>query len=125
MSNLVCGFVDPPKRFFCYTNDSFEYPIQEGKCNISIELVTNLDFPQTGSKINIYPNPSTDNLTIKNDDLAEEWLLRITSISGKILKEVKIIDDQPLNISNLTPGLDFLAIFSESQLLERKRIVKQ
>lgn len=70
----------------------------------------------------IYPNPATDvlNISLKNTIVAQ---VGIYSLSGAKVMEIK--DTSNLNISKLVPGVYFVRIQDNNNIVSFKRIIKQ
>ncbi|MGH1337166.1 MAG: T9SS type A sorting domain-containing protein [Aureispira sp.] len=66
-------------------------------------------------KIQVYPNPSTDYLTVQVEETTTSKLLgQLTSLEGNILKEVVLHDFQStIAIQDLSVGIYFLTIVEE------------
>jgi hypothetical protein len=67
----------------------------------------------TTSKFNLYPNPSSDYVTILSESSAAIQL-SITDISGKICMTEKIEPNQKIYIGMLAPGMYFIRNENES-----------
>jgi hypothetical protein len=71
-------------------------------------------------KLTTYPNPFSQTIKLKIDDLLvkEHMSIRITDTSGKVRFELfKIEDTMELDLKHLSPGIYFLSIFDDSNLL--------
>jgi Secretion system C-terminal sorting domain len=71
-------------------------------------------------KLTTYPNPFSQTIKLKIDNLLikEQMSIRITDTSGKVRFELfKIEDTMELDLKNLSPGIYFLSIFDDSNLL--------
>lgn len=123
-ANFFCGWVDPPTEFFKYSNDIFEYSINEKECNFSENIISNIIDHQIASEIKIYPNPCTNEFRISGKGLNIELFGRLTNINGKVFKELKINNNQIINISDLNQGMYFLELYSENNVVDRKILVK-
>lgn len=86
---------------------------------LSVDEVTLLN------KINVYPNPTSDMLTI-DWYLSEATEIRLFNPSGQILKYEKdiILEDYQIDMTNLANGIYFLRINTAKGMLTKK-IVKQ
>lgn len=75
-------------------------------------------------KITIYPNPAKDQLNVKLlDSYADHYQLTIFDNYGRVLIN-KIHDQNPINISNLNPGIYFIRITtSQGENITKKFIV--
>ncbi|HFS66753.1 MAG TPA: T9SS type A sorting domain-containing protein, partial [Flavobacteriia bacterium] len=78
----------------------------------------------TNEAILIYPNPSSDYVTIKCN-LEEKFSIFLTDISGKhIINKKEFIDNKVLNIKNLNKGIYFITITTKNNIKTFKLIKK-
>jgi len=74
-------------------------------------------------RVNIYPNPATDNIYISN--LKEDnTLVKIYDINGSLVLENKVSNKEYLNISNLSKGMYQLK-FEGSDWKETRKLIKE
>jgi hypothetical protein len=79
--------------------------------------------------IKIFPNPTTDILTIQIDNNKEDIYYNIFDINGKIIidnnlgKNKKIL--QNINISSLANATYFIQILSDDEIIKTEKIIKQ
>lgn len=123
-NNFFCGWVDPRTQFFNYSNDLFEYSVTEGECSFLQEIPTSLNPLQSLNKIEVYPNPCTNKFRLKSEENVDELFGRITDLNGIVLQNLKFINNQSTDISNLSPGLYFLELYTKDNFLGRKKIIK-
>jgi len=71
-------------------------------------------------KVNIYPNPATDNIYISN--LFKKSGIKIYDIQGKLVLENKISNKQYVNISNLAKGI-YQVKFEGNNLNETRKLI--
>ncbi len=78
---------------------------------------------QIGTEIKLFPNPTTDFLMIAGADLAETQIT-LRDISGKLLQQLRLTDDQPHQISmqEYPAGMYFLDIQKRGELQSLKVI---
>jgi len=90
---------------------------------VLILSVIGFGYSQQSEKVTIFPNPATNVINVlglKNSNIAT---ISITNIYGK--EELKFsweIKNNALNIpiTNLEPGIYYLAIHSEEQIIQKK-----
>jgi hypothetical protein len=75
-------------------------------------------------KINIYPNPATDKITISGNMLTENANIKIYSVSGNLVSEFSY-DENEINLSNLQKGIYFISIKAESNIYTKKIIIQK
>ena len=71
-------------------------------------------------KVNIYPNPATDNIYISN--LIEKSIIKIYDIQGKLVLENKISNKEYVNISILAKGI-YQVKFEGNNLNETRKLI--
>jgi len=71
-------------------------------------------------KVNIYPNPATDNVYISN--LFEKSIIKIYDIQGKLVLENEVSDKEYINISMLAKGI-YQVKFEGNNLSETRKLI--
>ena len=110
------------------THSEGTYVITQGFHQGSYEITAIYDLPYAGVNIKVYPNPTTDFITINVGDLTDfEKLssLTVTDINGKVLFHEKITKvEQQLDFSSFKYGVYFLSLKQENQLIKSFKIIK-
>ena len=74
-------------------------------------------------KINIYPNPTKENVYVSN--LKEDNVdLKIYDINGKIVMQQKISNKEYLNVSKLSNGI-YQLTFEGKNWKENRKLIKE
>ena len=94
--------------FVLQTNDGFVLELDD--IEVRDELFVSLEDNQL-TKLSIYPNPVSNELFVKSDELPEKLIL--TSISGKILKETSF--SNALSLEDLSSGIYWLKVKTSNQ----------
>ena len=95
-----------------------------GTLIISGNLSINQNANFTNS-VNIFPNPTSNYFTIKNELVAEDnFDYQITDSSGRIIKRGKQIFDEKIDISDLSSGQYFIEIRNITSDKVVKKIIK-
>jgi len=71
-------------------------------------------------KVNIYPNPATDNIYISN--LFEKSMIKIYDIQGKLVLDNEVSDKEYINISILAKGI-YQVKFEGNNLSETRKLI--
>ncbi len=107
------------------THSAGDYVITQG-FHQNTYVITEVEDLATDIKISIYPNPTTDLLTI--DFPTSERLgnvITVTDINGKVLQQTEITTDKKqLNFSNYANGIYFLSVKQKNQLIKSFKIIK-
>ncbi len=82
-------------------------------------------FSATDESTNIFPNPTTDELKIKNSELKIKFIEIYDTLGEKIFVQQQTASQklQTINISNLPPGIYFIKVFSGEKTITQ-RVVK-
>ena len=88
-------------------------------CGGQTSIGTELNGPD---RINIYPNPTTDNIYISN--LTEATTLKMYDINGKLVLENKVSDKEYVNISHLSKGM-YQIKFEGKDWSETRKLIKE
>ena len=112
--------LDPNNRIDNASSESIANAIIIGytDCNAT-SIAVELNGPD---RINIYPNPATDNIYISN--LIENAILKIYDINGKLVLENKVSDKEDLNISTLSKGM-YQIKFEGKDWSETRKLIKE
>ena len=104
----VCfSYTPPPLSFNCINNSCVDPGDGTGTYAslINCNDVCNTTYINEKNKVNkfIYPNPATQNIYISN--LTETTILKIYDITGKLVLEASVSNNEELNISTLSKGV--------------------
>jgi len=94
---------------------------------IEVSLVSEIDDnPDILLQCSVYPNPTTDNLTLKFKNFkSENWTYQLYDISGNILEDKKIEGDETKIIfNNLAPAIYFLKVSSGRNEIKTFKLIK-
>lgn len=76
--------------------------------------------------INIYPNPTKDQVTIKNALIIPDMMLTICDAAGRLVMEAAIVsNEQKINTSQLSNGIYMMNIKQGSVTLKALKLVKE
>lgn len=64
-----------------------------------------LNYRKSQNTLSIYPNPTTDQITISAEGLTENAVLNIYSATGKLTKQVSLTANEKVDVSDLSPGI--------------------
>lgn len=93
-----------------------------GTTNLSLEL--GVGNTTATSKIEVYPNPATDQLYVSLPAAVTDAEIVITDISGKVLISAKA-SNQPVSVSALATGMYILNLKVEGKTFEPVKFIKQ
>lgn len=98
------------------------------KGNCFVDIVDDVKTIDASSAINIYPNPTSDQLFIQHDlNLNKNTLsVLIMDVTGRVVLQ-KLLDASPvqLDVSTISPGIYFVQILSkEGRMSVFKKIIK-
>ena len=109
---LLCFHIDD---ILVYRNPNFSY------CNTSsINIITD-----NGTKIKVYPNPSSDILTIEFLENLKIDTFKIFDIKGSLIRTYEVKEKNKIEVKNLETGIYmYYAIIKNNQNLSGKIIIK-
>lgn len=84
--------------------------------------VLNVDNPKLTNTFNLYPNPATNQVTIKSN--AANYTVAIYNMLGQQLKSVKEQFSTEINLANFTKGLYYFKIETENGFELHKLLIK-
>jgi len=101
---------------------------QGGKIKIDDIIITGTDVSGVEdadwNKINIFPNPFAETITIQN--INEEYHCQIIDMTGRMVHSSNIANGQQLNLSQLNSGIYNLQLFDEKgNFVISKKIIKK
>jgi len=111
----------------CMINDSTGYALNG--CNILRTLngdtitITQIKNITNNSFINIYPNPASSSINIELIIPKNKLLLNIIDLTGRIVLQKKITNNETINVSKLKKGIYFLNIKNENKIIENKKLI--
>ncbi len=84
------------------------------------------NFPNIILQMSVYPNPTTNNVTLKIPDLDSENLsYQIYDITGKQISEAKISKSETeISLENLNASIYFLNINNQTKTIKTFKIIK-
>jgi hypothetical protein len=62
------------------------------------------------SKIDVYPNPASDVVSVSVNKLNSDFYLELTDIFGRKLLKTEFTNQREINVSHLAPGIYCLII---------------
>ena len=86
------------------------------------DLVTSILVLEDAS-IQIFPNPTSDKISIQQENINEGYYYLHTS-TGKIIQYAKLLDQQTINLKEYPSGLYFLTFYTDKGMLTQK-LIKQ
>ncbi len=77
-----------------------------------------------GTEIKIYPNPLNNSLTIETESGQESQMI-LMDISGREVKKVRLEQKDNIDVSNLTPGIYFITVSKNREVVYKSKVVKE
>lgn len=77
------------------------FDMSKGKINVK---GVNIDKVTFNENISIFPNPTSDNITIKNSNLHTKLTVTVLSITGKVVYQGEMKDELKIDVSNYAKG---------------------
>ena len=120
------GSINGPLR--CYQDNSTDlflnpfHPTYGWNHQDCEEIITSIEEAEKGSRITVYPNPSTNNISITNVNQPIEF--RILDINGKLIEKGVLQVSSEIRIKELPNGIYFIELQNENIRIIRKIIKK-
>ncbi|MBL7901258.1 MAG: T9SS type A sorting domain-containing protein [Bacteroidia bacterium] len=117
-----CNYIS---RNLCYTDSSFGLlQYTQFPCNFANPVGMN-EYLNTSNNLNIFPNPGSDEIEFGFEFKTGNCNIEFTDLSGRVVKQVLIDNDGPLNIRDLEEGLYIITAFSsDGDILGRSKFLK-
>lgn len=107
-------------RYYFYASnnltDSIDLKINGG---CYLEVIESKD----ASGISVYPNPANEQLTVSTFGLTSSALVRLTDISGKIVREEEISSTSILRTDDLKNGVYLVSVLENGNVIQTRRVV--
>ncbi|TAH40131.1 MAG: T9SS type A sorting domain-containing protein [Bacteroidetes bacterium] len=95
--------------------------------SVQIDIFTGLQLLSTSDRLQAYPNPANQNLTI--NFLGKESIARIVDIKGRVIKEQKLelasgVSATTFNLTDVETGMYIVQVLNADEVLSMKLIVQ-
>ena len=111
------------------THSAGGYVLTQGFHQTNYETVLLEELPDAGVNISVYPNPTTDFITLNaTPEKSTEFygLITITDTHGKVLLNKEIYKgEEQFDFCGYAAGVYFLAVRSENKLIKNFKIIKR
>lgn len=117
---VISGFSTSNDNDVTGNNGSRDYWILK----LAPELLSTNDI-KFSNNLNIYPNPSNQNIIVQNDDkYLENFNYKIIDLTGRIVKNGNSKFNEQINIENLTSGNYIIQIETENGERFTEKLIK-
>ena len=119
-------FDSTPDYLTCYEDNTKHYKFSDVDCDSLVSFYTAVDdlVRNKNSYISISPNPFTESITIRNDNIEVNYF-QIYDISGHLIKTFKPGLTSTINLSWLPSGVYIISLSFRNGKLKTYRIIKQ
>ena len=93
--------------------------------NIRIESALSLDDRLFENEITSFPNPFTNTLSFKLNNIDDVSELRIFDLAGRKIIKKEFINELTFETFDFNPGLYFYTITNQNQILKKGKIIKK
>ena len=93
--------------------------------NIRIESALSLDDKSFENEITSFPNPFTNTLSFKLNNIDDVSELRIFDLAGREIIKKEFINELTLETFDFNPGLYFYTITNQNRILKKGKIIKK
>lgn len=91
--------------------------------NQALNIPTGIEETAT-APVRIYPNPAADELHIDLPQTVRNGTVIITDLSGRQVMKTTLNGQNPIQVSDLRPGVYFLELFDENTLVGHARFIR-
>jgi hypothetical protein len=108
------------------TDDGIPVGITTKQFIFNVKYDTSLGFTNTvNNEFNIYPNPTDDKINVVLNYKNGNNTIQLRDLSGKLILEKEINDQDQIDLRDLTQGLYLLTIMSNNEIIGFERIVRK
>ena len=93
--------------------------------NTAIDNTINISEIKNANDFVVFPNPCSNQIKLEIPKSIDSYLLSITDISGKVMFEKRVIQNQEIIEHQLSNGIYFVSIKSEFKTSTKKLIVNR
>ena len=89
-------------------------------------VVTSVEDLRADIQMSVYPNPTTDFITIDLlSSAGHSNVITVTDLNGKVLQQAEVTNEtEQLNFSDYANGVYFLSVTENNQLIKSFKIIK-
>ena len=77
------------------------------------------------NRLQLFPNPANDRITVKNIDPRGNYNLRIRDLNGRLLIQKNLAGEESLDVQRLVPGMYLVTVRSEGKTRTGKLIISR
>ena len=93
--------------------------------DITIDMCTGIDVRELQNRVNVYPNPASNNLNISVPQELTNSEIKISSIQGQTVYSARInVENSSIDVSSFAPGTYIVTINNPQAQTINKRFVK-
>ena len=111
------------RHLYSYICDSIVYDNIEICAEEGMAYRTTLNNEEK-QPLSLYPNPTTNTITITGAIKCETVSYRIVDVKGQLLHSGRLASDRQINVQHLSPGLYFVQIMDDNMVLNTLKFVK-
>ncbi|MFC0878252.1 T9SS type A sorting domain-containing protein [Saccharicrinis sp. FJH2] len=87
-------------------------------------VITAIDEKQAENKINIYPNPTSDVITIESNNVTEEIFFELTDLNGRQILEKELkSNSEIIKLMDLEPGIYIYTIRNSNNIYKTDKLI--
>jgi hypothetical protein len=89
---------------------------------VNVDICNGTDVVSQTKVIEIYPNPTQNQVTVKNKDAKK---LQLFDVQGKLLQSVTVNNaNQNINLSSYAPGTYYMQVTLSNDKIVSERVIK-
>jgi hypothetical protein len=123
--NKVCNISDTLIAMSIEIKSSGAFQLLFGQLDVNESMASNMaDQAKQVNNVVVYPNPSNGSIQFRNLPISNKTILRITDLSGKVIKHETLQGQSELHLQQLNKGLYFYEVSGEKKYFKGTFIVE-
>lgn len=125
IGNKVCNISDTLIAMSIEIKSSGAFQLLFGQLDVNESMASNIaDQAKQVNNVVVYPNPSNGSIQFRNLPISNKTILRITDLSGKVIKHETLQGQSELHLQQLSKGLYFYEVSGEKKYFKGTFIVE-
>jgi hypothetical protein len=125
IGNKVCNILDTLIAMSIEIKSSGAFQLLFGQLDVNESMASNIaDQAKQVNNVVVYPNPSNGSIQFRNLPISNSTIIRISDLSGKVLKNETLQGPSELQVQHLSKGVYFYEVLSFKNYFKGSFIVE-
>ena len=98
---------------------TYEVTLSNQDCTLGAENISSKE------SVKITPNPANDFISIVVPNTTNNYSMTINDITGRQILKTNVINNQKIDLNNITKGVYFINIFENKKMISTEKLIKQ